>query len=166
MTPAVREAAQRLIKERLIPDGRSYCRESLPSAVRNAAAELALRAEWAELESAGLVRIRWEHDESASYEDLAGDCFKPDGPSCNLRALKAEEKRFKRQIEREGVWGRVAQFRPTLALPWESGGSCWGFVGQDSHDIESDIMSETLEELKKAQAALCPCCKGTGRVGK
>lgn len=95
---------------------------------------------WDKLESAGLVRCRIEPDECCSYDDLCGDTYDvalnastvPGGK----RTIEAQEKSFKRTIERDGVWGFVIEYRKPdcdkcgRQGAWEHVDSCWGFVGE------------------------------------
>ena len=53
----------------------TYSNASLPSAARNAAMDVATDYVWDRLESAGLVRVEYPHDESSEYDDLAGDTY-------------------------------------------------------------------------------------------
>jgi len=108
---------------------------------------------WEQLEYLDLVRLDWQPDYGLSYEDLAGDCFDEsnyDSVPGGERTVKAQEKAFRESIEQDGVWGLVGQYRLTPDSDWIDGDSVWGFVGTDDTGYETDIMAETINQLKEA----------------
>ncbi len=122
------------------------------------AAECALRAahtkiEWDRLEDAGLVKLEWKPDESPDLSWLDQDCYKEDRQGQAIRRQTLET------AERDGCWGRMGYYRIHPDGAWEIGDSVWGFIGADAHCYESDIMAETIAELKRALKARCPRCR-------
>lgn len=116
-------------------------------------------------EIAGLVRMEWHPDMHAQIEDLEGDCFNERGnPGVSALRLERMRKDFIERVDREGVWGRCGQFRldpfeEDEEEGWIDADSCWGFVGQDAHMYEADIMNATLSALTEAMRKRCPCCR-------
>ncbi len=132
-------------------------------------------AQFENLESLGLVRFQWVPDEDADIENLEGDCFDPaSNPGVRACDLERRRKEFHEVIERDGVWGLVGQYRPLpfqhgeTIVPYyseddqpggESGGSIWGFVGQDAHMYTADIAAETIAALTAALKDRCSSCR-------
>lgn len=100
-----------------------------------------IRARFAELEAEGLVRLTIEPD-CEPYDDTYIDTWDDLTPA----QRKAEKKKLWDRIEREGVWGVVGKYR--VGDRWHTGGSCWGFIGEDyEDDTDTDIMAETIAML-------------------
>ena len=95
------------------------------------------------------IRLVIVPDEICSIEDLEGDTYNPKAnPDIPEERLKRERAEFAARIEREGVWGLIAQCRGTHG--WETVDSCFGFVGEDwrgsGYDI--DLKSAALETIE------------------
>ena len=186
MTRKETDTVRAMIRERI--RGRySYSPESLPHAAENARRELRLRRRWEALESAGLVRMRFVPDDCSSFDDLAGDTYdveyNRDTVPGGERTIVAQRKAFEREIERDGVWGCVTEYRLSPCPDchdaeyglgvvhcgesdtdrhcggWAHGDSCWGFVGTDAHGYESDLMSGAIDALRDALVSRCPTCR-------
>jgi hypothetical protein len=108
---------------------------------------------WDEAEAAGLVRLRWVPDEEC-YDDSYIDMW-TDVRECDRKRMRKD---LWAQIERDGVWGIVAEYVSPVCPcckhggVWEQGGSVWGFVGERDCGYESDVKSECLDALAKARA--------------
>jgi len=120
---------------------------------------------WRKAHDAGLVRIRVVPDECCDIANLEGDTYNPAAnPDIRPERLERERAEFVARIERDGVWGIVAEYRleqceacqrdpayscnfvvhPCHYNPdysdntdhagWEHGASCYGFVGDDATD--------------------------------
>ena len=128
-----REAVRRLVRDRLSTDGRTYCPGSLPQAARNARESARTLRRFLRLERLGIVRIDERPDLDARWEDIAGDTYDVDAHRDTVpggeRTIRAQEKRERGRMDRDGVWGYVAQVRTPDG--WEDVDSCWGFVGDD-----------------------------------
>jgi len=115
---------------------------------KNALARAHILTQWDErqtdAEIAGAVRLTWEPDYSADFEDLCGDCYDPRVNSdISPPRLERQKKAFLEQINNEGVWGLVGEYFD--GNKWQHADSCWSFVGQDAHDYEIDIKAATLD---------------------
>lgn len=120
------------------------------------------RALWDALEYLGLVRLEIRADDFATLRDLEGDTFNPSAhpdipPSRILRERDAERER----IEREGVWGIVAQYRTDADAEWEDAHSVWGFVGDDwqSSGYDDDARAQAIDALRNALKSRCRTCR-------
>jgi hypothetical protein len=101
--------------------------------------------EWALYHEFGLVRIRIEPDESL-YDDSYLETW-----GLSQAELKEQSRALWAQIERDGVWGIVGEFRRHAGAPWEVADSVWGFVGCDVFaPYDSDVKAMTLEALDRA----------------
>lgn len=104
---------------------------------------------WEQLEDTGLVRLRTVPDDSYDWSD------KPDGMS---------DERWE-EVSQGGAWGIVGEYRITEEAEWQQADSVWGFVGYSTHDdpfenpYVSDIMAQTIEQLKDTLKNRCPCCR-------
>ena len=92
--------------------------------------------EWAgamhALEEREDVRLRTEPDTCWDYEDLAGDTYNPEvNDDIPAERLAREEREFRNRIDREGVYGLVAERKCPACGQWETVDSVWGFVGDD-----------------------------------
>lgn len=101
------------------------------------------------------VRIRVEPDECADMDSLKGDCFNPRvNPDVPRGRLEREEKAFEEKVEREGVWGFIAEYFDPRTETWEHADSCWGFVGdRDAWDAgyAYDGMRAAVDAYQKAK---------------
>lgn len=118
----------------------------------------------------GLFRLMAIPDETVSFADLCGDCYRPEAnPDVPAAQLKKEREVFRSRVNRLGAWGVVAQVRATATGKWEeppvevrevwsehyqrnctvaSGtSSIWGFVGGDL--IGSGYESGMMETAHK-----------------
>lgn len=111
---------------------------------------------WGKLEAEGRVRIRFDVDEYAQYEDLAGDCYNveinADSVPGGERTILAQEKDFKRQIERDGVWGFIVERKCPCCGNWEHVDSCWGFVGRPE-DFADEYLWAQENAIEQALSA-------------
>ena len=119
---------------------------------KNALARAHILTQWDErqtdAEIAGAVRLTWEPDQSASFDDLCGDCFDSRVNSdISPARLERQKKAFMEQVNHEGVWGLVGEYFD--GCKWQHADSCWGFVGQDAHDYAIDIKAATLEAAEE-----------------
>ena len=157
--PAVKRAGtravQKLLRDRLT-SGHSYSPVSLAKAAEYAREAAAVDHVWARLEAAGLVRLEVRPDEDCSLDDLAGDTYdvelNKDTVPGGERTIVAQRKAFEEQVERDGVYGVVGQYRPSPEGKWVTADSCWGMVGYDNVDkseIAYDVKHSTLVELAK-----------------
>lgn len=120
-----------------------------------------IRASFDKLESDGFVRLEIRPDMFASLEDLSGDTFNREAnPNIQESRTAREEKEFRDEVERDGVWGCVGEYRTHTDGLWITADSVWGFVGHAWHDsgYDYDIMQATMDELERARARLCPTC--------
>ena len=92
------------------------------------------------------VRLRIEPDYDADFDFLCGDSFNPDvNPDIQPHVLERQEKEFLDLVNREGVYGIIGEYRCPCCGEWNQADSCWGFVGDDWHEVDVDIMSATLD---------------------
>jgi hypothetical protein len=123
----------------------SYC---LATAKRYAAIDRI----WDDAETAGLVRLRIEPDDTSEYDDLAGECYdvayNADSVPGGARTIQAQEKAFRCRIDRDGVWGYTAEYWTGCDVcgrgEWEHAYSCWGFIGEVCEDAVYDGKYEAL----------------------
>jgi hypothetical protein len=87
-----------------------------------------IKDEFARLAAAGCVRATWHPDTDPDHSWLEQDCFDD-----VFRQVMME------QIEQEGTWGLVVEYRTTTGV-WKEADSCWGFIGQDAHDYTDDLL--------------------------
>lgn len=93
---------------------------------------------WEDAEKNGMVRIRIEPDDMTDYDDLVGDCYdvelNQDSVPGGARTIIAQGKAFQRTIERDGIWGYIAEYCIVCDTcgrdAWEYAESCWGFAGE------------------------------------
>lgn len=97
----------------------------------------------AEFDKRDDVRLVWIPDES-TYDDSYIDTWTDQTPTQRARARKD----LWDMIERDGVWGLVSEVRCDCCDDWRQVDSCWGFVGQDAHGYEYDIMAAALAEVR------------------
>ena len=115
-------------------------------ALKSARYDITTRERW---EQAGdSVRLRIEPDLDADFDNLAGDSFNPDAnPDIQPHILERQEKEFLDQVNREGVYGIIGEYRCPCCGEWNQADSCWGFVGDDWHEVDLDIMGATLNAM-------------------
>ena len=101
----------------------------------------------------GLVRIVEHPDEFCSdIDDLLGDSFTPrHNPDIKPEILERERQEQIARVERDGIWGYVAEFWDGSA--WEHADSIWGFISDDfaSSGYEPDLMQSALDALNAGQ---------------
>ena len=114
---------------------------------------------WDSLESAGLVRIEMVPDDTAG--DLEWHTGEIGSDIVNHRAWNAHVDRVKRQLEQDGAWGIVGQYRVSDCSAWVDSDSLWGFLYADAGDTlnQLDVMAETIEALREALRHRCPLCR-------
>ena len=99
-------------------------------------------------------RVRCIPDESASLDDLKGDCFSSEvNPEIDLETLKAQEADFEREVASFGVWGLVLEAKENGQ--WVHTDSCWGFCDQgglDEYYGELVARAEAIVESRKVMA--------------
>ena len=93
-----------------------------------------------------LARVRVEAD-----DDTVDDSFL-DTWGLEPNELAKERAALWSSIERDGVWGFVAEWRPSPGATWRHVDSCWGFVG----DIPEDELAEAFAAAKREVDAK-PC---------
>lgn len=193
MTTKETDAIRAMIRKR-ISSRHTYAPDSLPHEAETKRRELTIRRQWEALESAGLVRMRFVPDDCCDIADLEGDTYDIDAHADTVpggaRTIIAQRKAFEATIEREGVWGCVTDYRLAPCAEcwdadyglgvvncshechngehpgWESGDSCWGFVGADAHCYATGLMQGAIDALRDALVSRCPVCRvprGGGR---
>ena len=110
---------------------------------------------WDNLESVGLVRCHFCPDDTP-YDDSHIDTW--------TDVSEERRKRTKNDlwdtIERDGVWGFVAEYRLDRESDrWEHGDDVWGFIGTDAHGYEHDIKESTIQVLVRALKSRCQNCR-------
>ena len=94
----------------------------------------------------GKIRLVRFNDDTASFEDLAGDCFNPEvNEGIPAEQLKREEVNFKTRIRRAGKWAYQSQM--WTGRDWVVSDTIGGFVGWDfmGSGYELQVMQEALE---------------------
>lgn len=94
------------------------------------------------------VRIVEHPDATADLDNLLGDCFEPrHHPEIKPEILERERQAEIDRIERDGVWGYVAEYWD--GDQWEHADSIWGFIGGDfdSSGYDTDLMESALDAL-------------------
>jgi hypothetical protein len=94
----------------------------------------------------GAVRIERMPDEFFNIEDLEGDVFNLDvNTDINRSTLAKEQREFRQRVERDGVWGYLAQC--WVDGEWETVDSVWGFVGDDFEQsgYDTDLMDAAMQ---------------------
>lgn len=119
------------------------------------------RKQWEALESAGFVRLAWVTD-CDTYDDSYIDTWTDVRESERERARKD----LWEQIERDGVWGLVGEYRfdPEDDEGWDSGDAIYGLVGQDDAGYATDIMATTIDTFRFALKNRCPKCGRPAKV--
>lgn len=51
-------------------------------------------------------------------------------------------------IERDGVWGAVAEYRCPCCTQWVETDSIWGLIGPDAHDYIPDLLESARSALE------------------
>lgn len=92
------------------------------------------------------ARVRVEPDETM-FDDSYIDTWGLDDDEA-----QAERDELWRTIEREGVWGFIAEWRPFPGAAWRHVESCWGFVG----DPPAEELQAALEAAQR-EARMLPC---------
>lgn len=134
-----------------------------------------IKHSWEILESLGLVRLVWQHDECVDFDDLCGDVYSPEhNQEIAPERLARERRDFAELCSREGVWLLVGQYRGDVqewkeALDtgyttygsevWETGDCIGGLVGQGESGYEADIMQATIDALREHLRARCGSCR-------
>lgn len=104
------------------------------------------RDDWEEGDSR--VRIVEHPDECACMDDLKGESFSPDvNHDINPNILAREEREFEERVQRDGVFGYVAQWWD--GDDWQDADSIWGFVSDDftGSGYDDDLMRGALDAL-------------------
>ena len=111
------------------------------------------------LEDAGLVRLRVDPDDCPDVSWCEPD-------SRDDRQTAAMKKKDRRTIEREGLWGIIAEYRFDADddRGWIVADSLWGIVGADLSDgYTADLRASAVKALRAAIRGRCRVCKGTGK---
>lgn len=102
----------------------------------------------------GLVRFVKVEDEHYRFEDLCGDCYKPEvNPDIDPKVLAQQKASFRSRVSRQGVWGTQLWVRARADLDWQDGdistGAIYGFVGDDfmGSGYDTDMMNCAAEWL-------------------
>lgn len=104
----------------------------------------------------GLVRIVCHPDESSSLEDLEGDTFNPRvNPEIKPEILAREREEFAARLERDGVWGLVAEY--WNGAEWVHTDSIWGLVGTDLDHVDTDLMRSAMDGLAEHRERVARC---------
>jgi len=102
-----------------------------------------------------VYRIVEHSDETAQFEDLCGDTFKPElHPEIPRAQILRELADFTDLVNSEGVYGYVLErWNPEPGAGYEHVDSCWGFVGpydpkskRFNHYIVDELMSQINKE--------------------
>jgi len=110
----------------------------------------------------GMFRVVLVEDETYSFEDLCGDMYNPEAnPDVDVTVLARQKRAYRARVNRDGVYGSLAQVRNTPTGLWVTVESIWGFVGEDfiGSGYESDFIENASEwlftnlDLPKLQAA-------------
>jgi len=98
------------------------------------------------IEQIGSMRLIRMHDMAFDLEELKGDCYSPAAhPDMLPDQLRAEERKFERRVEQDGVWGyEVQTWNPGIGEGWEHVDSIWGFVGEDFEGSGHDAHLRSL----------------------
>lgn len=97
------------------------------------------------------VRIIARPDECSTIEDLEGDSYNPRvNPETPARILARERAEFVDRVNRDGVWGHIAQSRCPCCGQWRDHDSIWGFVGDDfdGSGYDTNLMQSAIEGSK------------------
>lgn len=148
----IRTRLRKVLRDRLT-SRHSYSPGSLARVAAWVRDDAATDLQWEALERAGLVELKYSPDSGMTLEDLEGDTFTvslhEDTVPGGARTILAQQKRFREQVEAEGVWGILGRYR-TACGQWETADSIWGIVG-DPHDEQEytrDIKRATIEALQ------------------
>lgn len=90
-------------------------------------------------------------DETADMESLKGDSFNPEvNTDIPREKLEAEEKDFEQRVERDGVWGAIAEVYLPDEDAWEELDAIWGFVGGDfiGSGYDEDMAKALIEKIR------------------
>ena len=98
-------------------------------------------AQWEFFESQGLMRLRWEPDDEP-YDDSYIDTW-----DVSLEERNNIRIQLWRDIERDGVWGLIGEYRVSTDSPWVQVDSVWGLIGQDDGGYRDDIRRTTYKEF-------------------
>lgn len=80
----------------------------------------------------GMFRIVLVEDDNYNFEDLCGDCYKPEAcPEIEVTTLARQKRAFRARVKSQGVYGAVLQVRATPTAEWINIESLWGLVGMD-----------------------------------
>jgi len=101
-----------------------------------------IKAEFAKLDGKR-VRLVWVPDQEV-FDDSYIDTWTDQTEKKRERVRKE----LWDMIEREGVWGLASEVRCGECDEWREVDSCWGFVGQDAHGYEYDIMQAALDAVR------------------
>jgi len=98
----------------------------------------------------GLFRVVLVEDDTYSFEELCGDVYSPEAnPDVDVTVLARQKRAFRARVNKDGVYGSVAQVRETPLDEWVVIESIWGFVGDDfiGSGYESDFINAASEWL-------------------
>jgi hypothetical protein len=138
---------------------------SIGYTAKNAFSASKTLAQWSKLESAGLAQIIAEPDDCCDMDDLKGDTYNREvNPEIPELRMQREEKAFEEFVGLHGVWGVIGQYRLNEDSNWITGGSIWGIVDIDptspfSNEYVTDIMGQTIGELKNSLLNRCQSCR-------
>jgi len=110
---------------------------------------------WEEAEVAGVVRFRVEPDQDVDLDDILGDAYDHKvNPGILPAVLDAQRRDEIERIERDGVWGIVAEYACPCCGQWIVSDSCWGFVGDDwkNSGYDDDVKQMTLDTAREVYA--------------
>lgn len=120
-----------------------------------------IRIAFQDAERAGLVRLKFVPD-TQPFDDSYIDTWTDETEGKRERARKE----LWEQIEHDGVWGLIGEYRLSPAETisdgddgWESTDGVWGFIGTETNGYEPDIREQTLSALRDALKSRCPCCR-------
>lgn len=100
-----------------------------------------------------VYRILEYLDETATLDDLKGDCYNPKYVTdIEPELLRRDELKFERRVENEGAFGYVLEkWNAKPGIGYESLDSCWSFVGQyvpDAEGYDHYIISEMKQTIQ------------------
>lgn len=97
-------------------------------------------------------RIKIAPDDFADLDNLFGDTYDPSVNTDIDPAVLAEQKQEEiDRINRDGVWGMIAEYECSCCGRWTEADSVWGFIGDDwkGSGYEADLFNNANKERNK-----------------
>jgi len=108
------------------------------------------------------VRLRCVPDEYCTLEDLYGDTFNPQvNPSIPRSRLERERDEFDKRVQREGVWGIIAEYYDAVDKCWDFADSLFGIIGDETSEefLLTDLKWSALRERTLSVRKLRNLCR-------